>query len=259
MENLKALTEAVCCVAREAGHFLKEERKSFRREVVQEKHAHDYVSYVDKASEKKVVSALRKLLPEAGFIAEEGSAAYSDETYCWVVDPLDGTTNYIHDNAPYCVSIALRDKQSLLLGVVYEPCRDECFYAWKGSKAYLDGKEIRVTDVAVLDKAFVALGFPYDSDHYRPIAQKLVDRLYGYAGGTRLLGSAAAELCYVACGRFDARIEGHLGPWDVAAGGLILMQAGGRLSDFAGGDTWPSAEQVMASNGVIHDKILRLL
>ena len=259
MENLKALTEAVCCVAREAGHFLKEERKSFRREVVQEKHAHDYVSYVDKASEKKVVSALRKLLPEAGFIAEEGSAAYSDETYCWVVDPLDGTTNYIHDNAPYCVSIALRDKQSLLLGVVYEPCRDECFYAWKGSKAYLDGKEIRVTDVAVLDKAFVALGFPYDSDHYRPVAQKLVDRLYGYAGGTRLLGSAAAELCYVACGRFDARIEGHLGPWDVAAGGLILMQAGGRLSDFAGGDTWPSAEQVMASNGVIHDKILRLL
>mgnify|MGYP000879784319 FL=1 len=226
MENLKALTEAVCCVAREAGHFLKEERKSFRREVVQEKHAHDYVSYVDKASEKKVVSALRKLLPEAGFIAEEGSAAYSDETYCWVVDPLDGTTNYIHDNAPYCVSIALRDKQSLLLGVVYEPCRDECFYAWKGSKAYLDGKEIRVTDVAVLDKAFVALGFPYDSDHYRPVAQKLVDRLYGYAGGTRLLGSAAAELCYVACGRFDARIEGHLGPWDVAAGGLILMQAG---------------------------------
>ena len=186
MENLKALTEAVCCVAREAGHFLKEERKSFRREVVQEKHAHDYVSYVDKASEKKVVSALRKLLPEAGFIAEEGSAAYSDETYCWVVDPLDGTTNYIHDNAPYCVSIALRDKQSLLLGVVYEPCRDECFYAWKGSKAYLDGKEIRVTDVAVLDKAFVALGFPYDSAHYRPIAQKLVDRLYGYAGGTRL-------------------------------------------------------------------------
>ena len=95
--------------------------------------------------------------------------------------------------------------------------------------------------------------------HYRPVAQKLVDRLYGYAGGTRLLGSAAAELCYVACGRFDARIEGHLGPWDVAAGGLILMQAGGRLSDFSGGDTWPSAKQVVASNGVIHDTILHLL
>lgn len=202
---------------------------------------------------------LSTLLPEAGFIAEEGSGSLTDEEYCWVIDPLDGTSNYIHDMAPYSVSIALRDREELLLGVVYEVCRNECFYAWKGSKAYLDGKEIRVTDVAVLDKAFVALGFPYDSDHYRPVAQKLMDRLYGYAGGTRLLGSAAAELCYVACGRFDARIEGHLGPWDVAAGGLILMQAGGRLSDFAGGDTWPSAEQVMASNGVIHDKILRLL
>ena len=107
-----------------------------------------------------------------------------------------------------------------------------------GKEAYLDGKEIRVTDVAVLDKAFVALGFPYDSDHYRPVAQKLVDRLYGYAGGTRLLGSAAAELCYVACGRFDARIEGYLGPWDSDAGGwqavrlfwwrhLAFSQAGG--------------------------------
>lgn len=99
MENLRALMEAVCRIAREAGHFLKEERKSFRREVVQEKHAHDYVSYVDKASEKRIVSALKELLPEAGFITEEGSAVYQDEPYCWVVDPLDGTTNYIHDNA----------------------------------------------------------------------------------------------------------------------------------------------------------------
>ena len=259
MLDLKQLTADVCRIATEAGHFLKEERKNFRRERVEEKHAHDYVSYVDKESEVRVVRALSALLPEAGFITEEGSVTYQDEPYFWVIDPLDGTTNYIHDEAPYCVCIALRNRTELLLGVVYEVCRDECFYAWKGSKAYLDGKEIRVTDVAVLDKAFVALGFPYDSDHYRPVAQKLVDRLYGYAGGTRLLGSAAAELCYVACGRFDARIEGHLGPWDVAAGGLILMQAGGRLSDFAGGDTWPSAEQVMASNGVIHDKILRLV
>ena len=111
MEDLKILTESVCCIAREAGYFLKEERKNFSREAVQKKQAHDYVSYVDKESEKRVVAALRELLPEAGFIAEEGSAVYHDEPYCWVVDPLDGTTNYIHDNAPYCVSIALRDKQ----------------------------------------------------------------------------------------------------------------------------------------------------
>lgn len=112
MEDLKALTEAVCHIARETGYFLKEERKGFHREVVEEKHAHDYVSYVDKESEKRVVAALKALLPEAGFIVEEGSAVYRDEPYCWVVDPLDGTTNYIHDNAPYCVSIALRTKKN---------------------------------------------------------------------------------------------------------------------------------------------------
>ena len=220
---------------------------------------HDVVTVADKESERYIIGEIKRAYPEHAILGEESGMHAGDSEYCWVIDPLDGTSNYIHDMAPYSVSIALRDREELLLGVVYEVCRNECFYAWKGSKAYLDGKEIRVTDVAVLDKAFVALGFPYDSDHYRPVAQKLMDRLYGYAGGTRLLGSAAAELCYVACGRFDARIEGHLGPWDVAAGGLILMQAGGRLSDFAGGDTWPSAEQVMASNGVIHDKILRLL
>ena len=220
---------------------------------------HDVVTVADKESERCIIGEIKRTYPEHAILGEESGMHAGDSEYCWVIDPLDGTSNYIHDMAPYSVSIALRDREELLLGVVYEVCRNECFYAWKGSKAYLDGKEIRVTDVAVLDKAFVALGFPYDSDHYRPVAQKLVDRLYGYAGGTRLLGSAAAELCYVACGRFDARIEGHLGPWDVAAGGLILMQAGGRLSDFAGGDTWPSAEQVMESNGVIHDKILRLL
>ena len=220
---------------------------------------HDVVTVADKESERYIIGEIKRTYPEHAILGEESGMHAGDSEYCWVIDPLDGTSNYIHDMAPYSVSIALRDKEELLLGVVYEVCRNECFYAWKGGKAYLDGKEIRVTDVAVLDKAFVALGFPYDSDHYRPVAQKLVDRLYGYAGGTRLLGSAAAELCYVACGRFDARIEGYLGPWDVAAGGLILMQAGGRLSDFSGGDTWPSAKQVVASNGVIHDTILHLL
>ena len=259
ISDLEYLCTEVRQIARKAGAFLRDERQKFDRERVEEKSAHNYVSYVDKESERRLVEQLSALLPGAGFIAEEGSGSLTDEDYCWVIDPLDGTSNYIHDMAPYSVSIALRNKEELLLGVVYEVCRNECFYAWKGSKAYLDGKEIRVTDVAVLDKAFVALGFPYDSDNYRLVAQRLVDRLYGYAGGTRLLGSASAELCYVACGRFDARIEGYLGPWDVAAGGLILMQAGGRLTDFAGGDTWPSAEQVVASNGVIHDTVLRLL
>ena len=124
MLDLKQLTADVCRIATEVGYFLKEERKNFRRERVVEKHAHDYVSYVDKESEVRVVKALTALLPEAGFITEEGSATYQDEPYCWVIDPLDGTTNYIHDEAPYCVSIALRSRTELLLGVVYEVCRN---------------------------------------------------------------------------------------------------------------------------------------
>lgn len=259
MLNLENLCTEVQQIARTAGAFLRDERRKFDRGRVEEKSAHNYVSYVDKESERRLIEQLSALLPGSGFIAEEGTGSLAGEEYCWLVDPLDGTSNYIHNIAPYCVSIALRNREELLLGVVYEVCRDECFYAWKGSKAYLDGEEIHVSDIAELDKAFIALGFPYDSDRYRPVARKLVDKLYGFAGGTRLMGAAAAELCYVACGRFEARVEAYLGPWDVAAGGLILMQAGGKLTDFSGGDTWPSAEQVAASNGAIHETILGLL
>lgn len=259
MIDLEYLCAEVRKIAVEAGLFLKEERRKFDRERVEEKSAHNYVSYVDKESERRLVKALSGLLPEAGFIAEEGSGTHGDEAYCWLVDPLDGTSNYIHDMAPYCVSIALRDTEGLLLGVVYEVCRGECFYAVKGGKAYLDGEEIHVSGVRELDKAFIALGFPYNSEGYRPVAAQLVDRLYGFAGGTRLLGSAAAELCYVAAGRFEARLEAFLGPWDVAAGGLILRQAGGSITDFSGGGNWESGDQVAASNGVIHEKILSLL
>lgn len=259
MLNLEYLCTEVQQIARTAGQFLKDERRKFDRARVEEKSAHNYVSYVDKESERRLIAQLSALLPEAGFIAEEGSGSLTDESYCWVVDPLDGTSNYIHDTAPYCVSIALRSKKELLLGVVYEVCRDECYYAWKGSKAWLKGDEIHVSEISELDKAFIALGFPYNSDAYHPVALHLVDRLYGFAGGTRLMGAAAAELCYVAAGRFEARIEAFLGPWDVAAGGLILMQAGGRLSDFNNGDEWTSGEEVVASNGRMHEEMLGLL
>lgn len=259
MLNLENLCTEVQHIARRAGTFLKEERRKFDRERVEEKSAHNYVSYVDKESEKWLIEQLSALLPEAGFIAEEGSGSLTDENYCWVVDPLDGTSNYIHDVAPYCVSIALRNKEELLLGVVYEVCRDECFYAWKGSKAYLDGQEIHVSNVSELDKAFIALGFPYNSDAYRPVALHLVDRLYGFAGGTRLMGAAAAEICYIAAGRFEARIEAYIGPWDVAAGAMILMQAGGKITDFSGGDNWQSGDEVLASNGAMHGELLNMI
>ena len=259
MEDLKILTESVCCIAREAGYFLKEERKNFSREAVQKKQAHDYVSYVDKESEKRVVAALRELLPEAGFIAEEGSAVYHDEPYCWVVDPLDGTTNYIHDNAPYCVSIALRDKDSLLLGVVYDPCRDECFYAWKGGKAFMNGEEIHVSNVEDIKDAFVITELPYNHLQYKQTALHLIDQLYGVVGGIRMNGSAAAAICYVAIGRFDAWMEAFLGKWDYSAAALIVQEAGGKVTNFYGEDHFIEGHHILATNGNLHPFFQKLL
>ena len=132
---------------------------------------------------------LAELLPEAGFIAEEGSATLTDEPYCWLVDPLDGTTNFIHDNAPYCVSIALRSKEELLLGVVYEICRDECYWTYKGAPSFLNGEVIYVSSVDTLDDAFIAMGFPYNAEAYKPLALTLVNECYGNVAGLRLMGA----------------------------------------------------------------------
>lgn len=259
MLDLEQITAEVRQLAIETGAFLREERINFHRERVLEKNAHDYVSYVDKESERRIVKRLKELLPTAGFIAEEGSGSLTDEEYCWLVDPLDGTTNYIHNNAPYCVSIALRNKEELLVGVVYEVCRNECFWAWKGSKAYLNGTEIHVSAVDSLNESFIELGFPYNADSYREFVTGLIKQLYGNVCGLRLQGSAAAELCYIAAGRFEARLEGLLGPWDIAAGALILMQAGGKITDYKGGNEFYSGKQVLATNGKIHDFLLKII
>ncbi len=259
MLNLEKITEEVCKIATETGLFLEKERQDFDPHRIQEKNSHDYVTYVDKESEKKIVIKLSALLPEAGFIAEEGSGSLTTEEYYWLVDPLDGTTNFIHNNAPYCVSIALRNREELLIGVVYEVCRKECFWAWKGGPAYLNGKEIHVSKITRINEAFIALGFPYSVEKYKSTAIHLINSLYGKASALRLQGAAAAELCYIAAGRFDARIEAYLGPWDIAAGTLILTQAGGKVTDFNGGDTFYSGHQLLASNGKIHSELLEIL
>lgn len=257
--DLDFLTEEVKKLARQTGEFLKKERLSFDRSRVEQKAAHDYVSYVDKASEKRIVERLHELLPEAGFIAEEGSGSLEEQEYCWVVDPLDGTSNYIHDCAPYCVSIALRNREEILLGVVYECVREELFWANKNSRAYLNGKEICVSDQSVLDQSFIELGFPYKAEDYRSFALGLIQDLYGHVGGLRLMGAAAAEICYIAAGRFDARVEAFIGPWDIAAAYIILKQAGGKMTGFDGNSDCLVAKEVFASNGKVHEELLKVL
>ena len=262
--DLEKCTLAVCDVARRAGAYIREERQKFSLESVERKHAHDYVSYVDKGSEKLIVNALRELLPEAGFITEEGTAeevksgAVKSEKLLWVVDPLDGTTNFIHQYAPYAVSIALLQGNTILIGVVYEICADECFYAWQGGGAYLDGKPLHVSNQMIQD-ALLCFQFPYNSDAYKPTIKHLIDTFYGNIGSIRACGSAAMALCQVASGRLDGYAEQYLGQWDFMAGSLIVMEAGGKVTDYSGSGDFTQGNSVVATNGIIQDDILDAL
>ena len=256
--ELKTLTLAVCEVAKSAGSYIREERSKFSLNKVERKHAHDYVSYVDKGSEERIVSALRELLPEAGFITEEGSATHDKEQYVWVVDPLDGTTNFIHQFTPYAVSIALLRGKQIEIGVVYEICTNECFYAWQGGGAYCDEEKLSVSQQQIED-ALLCFQLPYNSEAYKPTAQHLIDTFYGYCASIRMLGSAAIALCYVAAGRLDGYAEQYIGQWDYMAGSLIVTEAGGAVTDYCGSDDFTEGNCVVATNGIIQQDILNAI
>ncbi len=258
MENLETITRLVCDIAREAGSYIRKERAGFSVEKVERKHAHDYVSYVDKGSEQLIVKALRELLPEAGFITEEGSAGHTDEQFVWVVDPLDGTTNFIHGFAPYAVSIALCKGRQIVVGVVYEIVSDECFYAWKGGGAWVNGQSLHVGKSEIND-ALLCLQLPYNSDSYKPVIKHLIDYFYGNVGSIRMIGSAAIALCYVAAGRLDAYAERYIGQWDYMAGALIVQEAGGRVTNYAGEDYFMEGDSVVATNGIVHQNLLNAI
>ena len=265
--DLEKCTLAVCEIARRAGAYIREERRKFSLESVERKHAHDYVSYVDKGSERLIVSALRELLPEAGFITEEGTTKVdpTEATLCWVVDPLDGTTNFIHQYAPYAVSIALKEGKEILIGVVYEVCSDECFYAWKGGGAWLIDNSQLTMDNSVqlyvssqkIQDALLCLQLPYNSEAYKPTIKRLIDAFYGNVGSIRMCGSAAMALCYVACGRLDGYAEQYIGQWDYMAGSLIVMEAGGTVTDYSGSSDFTEGNSVVATNGIIQQDLLR--
>jgi myo-inositol-1(or 4)-monophosphatase len=249
--DYQALCLSVCIHARVAGKFIANERAHFDLSKVENKGLHDLVSYVDKTSERQLVDSLQNLLPEAGFIVEEGTSTKRGERFNWVIDPLDGTTNFISGVPVYAVSISLLEADELVLGVVYEIGHDECFYAWKGSKAYLNGEEIHVSNTATIPDALLATGFPYSN--FEQLDNYLALLKWGMteARGVRRLGSAATDLAYVACGRFDAFFEYDLKPWDVAAGAFIAQQAGGNVFDFSGGNQYVFGGEIIASNPLI--------
>ncbi len=245
---------AVCDVARRAGDYIAGQRRSFSFDRVEYKGTRDMVSYVDKEAEKMIVAELRQILPEAGFITEEGTTerAEDGQRYKWIIDPLDGTTNFIHGLPPFCVSLALTEEDRPVVGVVYEVNMRECFYAWKDSDAYLNGEKITVSGVRRMEDSLLAVGLSHSSTETIAPLLRNMDHFLRTTHGIRRIGSAAADLAYVACGRFDGFYQKNLSPWDVAAGALIVERAGGTVTDFSGGSDYLFGREIIACSPAIY-------
>ncbi|MDZ4668836.1 MAG: inositol monophosphatase family protein [bacterium] len=246
--DLKLICEQACITAREAGNFIREERKQFKNSAVEVKSFNQLVSYVDKSAEELLVQGLSKILPQAGFITEENTIATEQKEYMWIIDPLDGTTNFIHDIPVYSVSIGLLHQTRVVCGIVFEVNKDELFYAWKDGGAWLNGKQINVKTNTELGKSLLATGFPYCD--YKQMDQYLntLKYLMKNTQGMRRMGSAAIDLAYTACGRFDGFFEYGLSPWDVAGGICLIQEAGGIVTDFAGNSDCLFGKSIVGSS-----------
>lgn len=254
--DLKSICEKVCVIVREIGVFQKNEITKIRTEDVEVKGLHNFVTYVDKESQDMLITKLSELIPEAGFIVEEKTDRVQSGKLNWIIDPLDGTTNFIHGIPCYSISIALMDENQIILGVVYEVNLDECFYAWHGSQAFLNGLPIHVSKRKILHDSLLATGFPYYDYDMLPEYLSLFEHFMQYTSGVRRLGSAAVDLAYVACGRFEGFYEYSLNAWDVAAGAFIVQQAGGKVSDFKGGSDYVFGREIIATNALIFDEMI---
>lgn len=259
--DLKSIDLEVVDVCRTVAGFISTERQNFDTTRVEQKEKfNNLVSYVDKESEKKLVATLSKLLPQAGFITEEGTVEQSkSHEYNWIIDPLDGTTNFLHGLPVYAISVGLSYKQEVILGVVHDVVHNESFHAIREESAYCNDRVIKVSLAKSLSESLLATGFPYfqfdKRDAYLDIIKTFLDKTHGI----RRLGSAAMDLAYVASGRLDGFFEYNLNPWDVAAGAFIVQQAGGKVTDFSGGNNFLFGGELCASNNNIHTEMLKVI
>jgi myo-inositol-1(or 4)-monophosphatase len=250
---LKVAIEA----AQEAGQMLKANLNVSRE--IHYKGDVDLVTNFDNRSQKMIFDHLYTNFPEHDFIAEEGLDQRKGGDFRWIFDPLDGTTNYAHRFPIFTVSIALEWEGQVVIGVVYDPMRNEIFTGMRGEGAFLNGERIKVSDTQDLDKSLVATGFPYD---LRESSNNNIAHFNNFllrVQAIRRCGSAAMDLCYVACGRFDGFWELKLKPWDVAAAALIVDEAGGRVSDFQDGEFNIYKQETLGSNGLIHQQMVDTL
>lgn len=242
-------------IAREAGALLLQ--LSRRPQEITYKRPSDLVTEADRLSEALIIERLRSHFPKHAMVSEEGGGQKIDSDFCWYVDPLDGTTNFAHGFPVFCVTLGLTCRREVVAGVVYDPTREEVFTAERGGGAYLNNQRISVSKIPKLSVALLATGFPpFASSHDLNI--QFYFRFTQLSHGIRRAGSAALDLCSVAAGRFDGFWELKLNPWDKAAGTLMVTEAGGRVSDLSGGPFNLLGDEVVASNGLVHDEMCRV-
>jgi len=258
--NLEVITRQISEVVRKASSFIQQEAQTFASDKIEYKEFNNLVSYVDKEAEKLLVSGLKEIVPEAGFITEEGTAGEPGDPTAlnWIIDPLDGTTNFIHGLPVYCVSVGLAQGKIPIAGVIHEPNLDELFYAWQGGGAWCNGRKLQISPVSKLSESLLATGFPYHRFEKHRQYMQILELLMQKTHGIRRLGAAAVDLAYVAAGRFEGFYEYNLHPWDMAAGVLLVMEAGGKVTDFQGGDNYLFGGDIVACAGA-HQELLEVI
>ncbi|WKV13571.1 inositol monophosphatase family protein [Marivirga harenae] len=257
--NLNAIHKEAIKLVKEVGKFISAESQNVNTDTVEHKGFNDLVSYVDKEAEIRLVEGLGEILPESGFIAEEGTSEKKGDTYNWIIDPLDGTTNFVHGLPVFSISVALQENDEIVSGIVLEINRNECFEAVQGEVSKLNGKPISVSKHIDLSQSLIATGFPYNDfdkmDDYLSILKHLMQNTHGL----RRLGSAAVDLAYVACGRYEGYFEYNLNAWDVAAGAFIVQQAGGKVSRFNGDNDFIFGREILSCSAEVYEELLIIL
>jgi myo-inositol-1(or 4)-monophosphatase len=242
--------------ARRAGAYIREHLGSLTAEDIDAKQAADYVTVVDRESESLIIRMIQNTFPDHWFLAEESQRDAATDGYRWIIDPLDGTTNFIHGIPVFAVSISLQHAGKIIVGVVFDPMRDELFAATRGGGAFLNGRKISVSTVGPLADTLIATGFPFKRrdlvDHYLAAFRRILMRV----SDLRRPGAASLDLAGVACGRFDGFFEIGLSPWDCAAGGLLIREAGGIITDFGGGNSWLESGNIIAGSASVHALLL---
>lgn len=257
--NLEGITKRLVASLKESGAFIRKEYETFSPEKIEKKGRYNnLVSYVDKQAEIMLVESLTEILPEAGFITEENTTTTGKKELNWIIDPLDGTTNFMHGLPIFSTTAALMQGDEVLLGATFDPIRSEMFYAWKDGGAWLNKTKLQVTEFNTVEDSLIITGFPYDlkghTEKYYALLQKFTNRCHG----VRRLGSAALDMAYVASGRAEAFFEYNLNIWDIAAGIILVQEAGGKVTDFSGGNKHLLATEVLAA-GNAHEAILQVI